>query len=417
MANFDINLIKAPLPGGLEPYQTGYRWVMLALIWLLYFTFGVIMSLFAPLVTPILRDLNISYSQMGIILGAYPITYIVIAVIGGAIIDRWGIRKSLFIGVLIIGLSAVLRYFVNGFTTLFLCAALFGLGGPMVSIGSPKTIATWFRGKERAIAVGVYTTGPTVGRLFVLSLTNSVIMPLTGYSWRMTFVLFSFIAFASALTWWFFSRDVKSARNEGNPGILKVFTDLIKIRKVQLILFLGFLNMAIGGGFSNWLPKLLENGGLSPEIAGFAASIPIVAGIPAVLIIPRLTPPRLRGRVVVISSVIGAIVLYVIGTTSGGLLISGLVFFGLARQCIMPLLMLMLMDFPEVGSRYMGSAGGMYFCIAEMGGFVGPYMIGATVDLTGNFVVGMGIMSVLSILMVVMALFIKTQPASNTSDS
>ena len=100
-----------------------YQWVMLALVWLLCWVFGAIARSISPLVTPILEDLNISYSQMGVILGAWPLTYIVVAVIGGAIIDRWGIRKSLLAGIIIIGLSEILRYFANGFIFLFLFVA------------------------------------------------------------------------------------------------------------------------------------------------------------------------------------------------------------------------------------------------------------------------------------------------------
>ena len=67
---------------GTQPYQMRYRWVMVALIWVLYLAFGIVMRSIAPLVTPILEDLNISYSQMGLILGSWPLTYIVAAVIG-----------------------------------------------------------------------------------------------------------------------------------------------------------------------------------------------------------------------------------------------------------------------------------------------------------------------------------------------
>ncbi len=153
---------------------------------------GLVSRSIVPIVTPILEELNISYSNMGIILGAWPLTYIMVAVIGGAIIDSWGIRKSLFVGIVIIGLSACLRYFVNGFTAMFLCVALFGLGGPMISIGCPKTISVWFSGKNRATAVGIYMTGASIGALAALSMTNSVVMPLTGYSWRLTFVVYSY---------------------------------------------------------------------------------------------------------------------------------------------------------------------------------------------------------------------------------
>ena len=116
----------------MEAYRTRYRWVMLALVWLLYWVFGVVIRSTAPLVTPILEDLNISYSQMGIILASWPLTYILVAAVSGAVLDRWGIRKSLAVGVAIIGLSEFLRYFANGFASMVLCVGLFGLGGPMI---------------------------------------------------------------------------------------------------------------------------------------------------------------------------------------------------------------------------------------------------------------------------------------------
>ncbi len=283
---------------GTQPYQMRYRWVMLVLVWLLYTVFGVVMRSIAPLVTPILKDLNISYSQMGIILGSWPLTFILVAAIGGAIIDRWGIRKSLFIGSVIIGLSAVLRYFPNGFGTMFLIVALLGLGGPMISIGCPKTVSAWFSGKGRGTAVGIYTTGPWIGGLVAYSITNSIVMPLTGYSWRLTFVGYGLLAFAAALLWWFLARDVKSTETIESTRIAKVFTGLISIRNVQIILIMGLLSFAIGHGFNDWLPKILETGGLPPAVAGFAASIHLAVGIPTVLVVPRLVAPHLRGRIV-----------------------------------------------------------------------------------------------------------------------
>jgi len=160
-----VNLEQEPPADdeGIQPYQMRYRWVILVLAWFLYWSHGIVERSIAPLVTPILQDLNISYSQMGLILGSWPLTYIVVAAISGAIIDRWGIRKPLFVGIVIVGLSEILRYFAGGFVTLFLCVILFGIGGPMISIGAPKTVAEWFRGKDRGMAMGIYMTGPWLG--------------------------------------------------------------------------------------------------------------------------------------------------------------------------------------------------------------------------------------------------------------
>ena len=95
----------------------------------------------------------------------------------------------------------------------------------------------------------------------------------------------------------------------------------------------------------------------------------------------------------------------------------GLVLYGLSFTCFLPLLMLILMDMPEVGSRYMGSAGGMFFCVAEIGGFAGPFILGAIRDLTGGFLIGASFIAGLSLAMCVMALLLKIKPASDTQDS
>lgn len=71
-----------------DPWSSPYRWVMLGLLWLIYMCFGIITRSLYPLVTPILADLQISYSQMGLIMGSWQLTYIGAATIVGFVIDR-----------------------------------------------------------------------------------------------------------------------------------------------------------------------------------------------------------------------------------------------------------------------------------------------------------------------------------------
>jgi len=145
-----------------------YRWGMMLLLWLLYAAFGMVARSISPLVTPILEDLRITYSQMGFILGSWQLTYILAALFAGTVLDRWCIRKSIFAGMMLIALSASLRYTVNGFLGMLFAVALFGAGGPMISIGGPKTISEWFDLDSRGTAVGIYTTGPWLGGLLAL---------------------------------------------------------------------------------------------------------------------------------------------------------------------------------------------------------------------------------------------------------
>ena len=109
----------------------------------------------APLIQPITRDLAISHSALGTILGAWPLVYIAGAAGCGALTDHMGPRRTLVLALLIIAASGALRGLADGYLSMFLGVAVFGLGGPLVSIGAPKVVSLWFTGKERGLAMGI----------------------------------------------------------------------------------------------------------------------------------------------------------------------------------------------------------------------------------------------------------------------
>ena len=396
-------------PGPLDPHQRPYRWVMLFLLWLVYFSHGITSRSAAPLVTPMLADLQMIYSQMGLVLGSWQLSYIAVAIFAGILLDRWGIRKSLFLGILVIGLSVLLRYFVTGFMTLLFTVALFGVGGPMISVGAPKAIALWFKGKDRGTAVGIYTTGSRVGQMLALAATNGIVMPLTGYSWRLTFALYGFFIISIAVLWGLLARDAPGGADAKKLSIYQLFLGLIRVRNVQIVIACGLLTFSITHGFSNWLPKLLETRGMTPTLAGYGAAIPLVASLPGILLIPRLVPAHFRSIFVSLLTLLAATAIMLIATSFGPLLV-GLLLFGIAAPTLPPLCMLILMDLPEVGAEHMGSIGGIYFTMAEIGGFLGPLVFGVLVDLTGNFLSGASFLAFLGIIIAVLILLLRISP-------
>jgi cyanate permease len=369
-------------------YPAHLRWVILALLWLLYAAFGMVSRSIFPLVTPILNDLHLSYSQMGIILGSWQLTYILAALVAGTILDRWGVHKSIFAGAMIIGLSAALRYLADGFTIMLIAVALFGVGGPMISIGGPKTISEWFQDKSRGTAIGIFTSGSWIGGLLALALTNSLIMPLVGNSWRFTFICYGLLAFMAGTLWGILARSSGTITSTEIPSMFTVFQNLFSVRNVQILLMMALFSFAISHGFSSWLPKILEVKGMSASQAGIAASIPLATGIPAILFIPRLVPPRLRGHVIAIFAVLTTVNLAIVMSLSGAGLYTVLAVLGFISSPFLSMMLLILMDTREVDPKYMGAAGGMFFCVAEIGGFTGPLLMGVLVDATGTFLTG-----------------------------
>lgn len=368
-----------------------YRWAMLTGVSLLYFCFGLTASAMAPLVRPIAAEFALSHGAMGAVLGAWPLVYIVSAVPCGAALDRFGLRWSLALGGTIMGVSSLLRALATDQLTLYLAVAVFGLGGPLISIGAPKLIALWFAGADRAIAIGFYWSATALGSISALALTNSVMMPLVADRWRTVLVVYAVVALAAVAAWLAVSAHAVSARvdrsqaAEPSRSQLAVFAGLLRARPVQLVLLMSVGIFFFNHGLNNWLPEILRTGGMDVRRAGYWASVPTAVGIAGALVVPRLASPVRRPAVLAVTFACAGAATLLIHAAAGPLLALGLVFQGIARGSMTAVAMLLLMDHPDVDNRDMGAAGGLFFSAAEIGGVLGPLAIGALYDWTGGF--------------------------------
>jgi cyanate permease len=380
-----------------------YRWVMLALLWLAYASFGMVSSSLAPLVGEITGELGLSYSQMGTILGAWQLTYIGVAYTAGRIIDRIGLRRALGVGIVVIAASGLLRGGASGFWTMFLFVALFGIGGHMVSVGAPKLVATWFGAKERGKAASIYTTASSLGGVIVLATANSVLMPITG-SWRLTVSAYGLVGLAVGAVWWLLARDPPV-----EPGAAGASGDprrLLRVRNVWMVLVIGLAAFLSTHGLRNWLPQVLQMRGYSAVDAGYWAALPNLLGIVGALIFTRIVPRDQRTQAIAGLLAVNAVAFALIALASGPTLILGLVLKGLVFSSQTPLLLLVIMESPGVGAAAMGAAGGLYFTVGEVGGFLGPSLMGYLFDLTGGFAVGLLLYAALLAVMGVGCLFL-----------
>ena len=378
-----------------HPAPHPYRWVMLAGVWMVYYCFGLQTAAMAPLVKPVTDDLGLSYSAMGAVLGAWQLVYIATALPCGAFLDRVGLRRALFLSAVIMAASGVLRSLAVDHLTLFLAVALFGFGGPLISIGAPKLISQWFVGRERGLAMGLYITGPSLGNITALALTNSVLMPLAGGSWRTVLLTYAVFVLGAGIVWLLISsreanRSMESTvadRPKQNQG--QIFAGLIRLRPVRIVLMMSIGIFFFNHALSSWLPEILRSGGMDATSAGYWSSVPTAIGIIGALLIPRLAIPSQRLTILFFLFVGAAVASLMLQIGAGLTLAVGLALQGLARSSMMTVSLLVLMEMKDVDSRNMGAAGGLFFSAAEIGGVLGPLTIGALSDLTGEFVAGL----------------------------
>lgn len=385
---------------------------MLALGWAIYFSFGVGVASLVPLVSILRAELGLNYTEMGILLGGWQLVFMLSAAPAGWAIDRFGPRRVLVGAAFIVAIALTLRAFADGFVMLLLTVGFFGLGGPVTAVGLAKLIADWFTGASRGLASGIYITGASAGIAIVLALTHPVILPLTG-GWREAHLLYGATGFAIAIAWLVLGRDspqnVEDRQQWRATKSRGSYWQVIAQPAVWFVIIVGFTGFLANHGVRNWLPGILENAGVSPTGAGLLGALPAVTGMIGSIIVLRLATRRANARIpaIVLLLVVSGLSVLAIMLTEGWLLVAAIAVEGFCAAAFAPLMLNTLMEMPSVGARNTGAAAGLYFSVGELGGTLGPVLMGVAADLTGSFMAGMIMVASLTFVTIVPALRIR----------
>ena len=384
------------------------RWAILAGVWLAYYCFGLTIVSLAPLVSEISTDLGLTRSQMGVVLGAWQLVYIGSSIPLGFLLDRTGVRRGLMFAFTMIAISVVLRSQAGGYASLFLAVAVFGLGGPLVSVGAPKTISFWFEGKGRGMAMGIYMTASALGSMTGLSLTNGLFMPLMDGDWRAVMLLYAGFIFASSLVWWLITAHPgyklveHQSATEPSGSQKENFQRLIRIPAFQIVLAMSVGIFFCNHGMNNWLPEILRTKGMDATTAGYMASLPVAFTVLSSLAIPRLAVPNRRVWILGLLFIGFGVSSIMLQANDLFWLTLALIAQGIARGSAMTLSILILLDIPGVGTERAGVAGGMFFSAAEIGGVGGPVLIGVVSDLSSGFSAALYMLTGMSVVLMLL---------------
>ncbi|MBT5754164.1 MAG: MFS transporter [Acidimicrobiaceae bacterium] len=360
-------------------------WLAVAGVCGVYVSFGLAIGVMAPLVDEISSDLSLSRSAMGSILGAWALIYVFTAVPGGAVVDRLGLRWSLLVGSLTITTSLLLRSMANGPVSLFAAVAVFGIGGPLVSIATPKLVASLFDADERRLPTGLGVSSPALGTAIALAVTNPILLPAFDGNWRPVLVVMAAVSFLTTLGWLYASRAITHVEQGATRTDRSTIARLLKLRSMRTILAITLFSFFFSHALSNWLPEILADTGQSDNAAGYLSAISVTVGIVGSLSIARLVPSPRRPLALVVIFVVAGLMVAGIGSLPFVLLLVALALLGFARAGIIPLLFLEIMGDKNIAVSDIGAATGLFFAVGEIGGFSGPYVIGWVADTTEGF--------------------------------
>src|SRR5499427_9441106 len=147
-----------------------YRWLVLIFVSVAMFGNYYIYDSINPLERIFLEQLGFTASMFGQLNSSYSIAAVVTLLFGGYLVDRLGIRKSLFLFSALCVIGAVLTALRGDFYTMLAGRAILGFGAESQIVAVTTSLARWFKGKELSFAFGINLT---IARLASIAADNS----------------------------------------------------------------------------------------------------------------------------------------------------------------------------------------------------------------------------------------------------
>ena len=160
-------------------------WIVAAAVPIALYTGGIIFYGFTAIFEPIANEFGWSYTQISIAASLRGLETGLLAPVTGMLADRWGPRKLMFGGIIIVVISLILLSLTQSLIMLYASFALMALGVSACSITIILTaIANWFRTKV-GMATGIAVSGYGLSGLLV----PIMVILIDIYGWRMTMTI------------------------------------------------------------------------------------------------------------------------------------------------------------------------------------------------------------------------------------
>lgn len=280
--------------------RSNVRWLTLGLIVALIVINYIDRSAISYAVGPLTTAFGISKSQYGLISSAFSIGYMVFAFLAGPLVDRYGARRILLVGVAIWSVVTAVTPVSGSFIGLFVMRVVLGAGEGPGFPAAARTVSRWLPRKERGLALAMVGGVAVAGSLLIGGPLVTQLIARLG--WRgMFWVLAALGALWFAVAWALLRntpdehRRVSAAEREHiTAGQLEEersargrvhWRPVLANRNLWIIAVGYFAWGFMFWGFMYWLPEYLSSQyGLSITAVGLFTVAPWAAGVVGALL-------------------------------------------------------------------------------------------------------------------------------------
>ena len=140
-----------------------YRWVVLIVISLAMFANYYVYDSIAPIADLLKSELGFTDANYGMLFSVYSLAAVIVLLLGGVVIDKYGTVKSTIIFGAICTFAGILMVVTSDFWVMVAARFLLGLGSEPLIVAITCALAKWFKGRELGFAFGINLTIARLG--------------------------------------------------------------------------------------------------------------------------------------------------------------------------------------------------------------------------------------------------------------
>ncbi|MFB6252823.1 MAG: CynX/NimT family MFS transporter [Halobellus sp.] len=351
----------------------------------------------------IVADFGSTSTQAGVLTAAIPLTYVPVSLFSGVVTDYIGPYQAIGVGVVLFGGAQSGRATAEAFPVLLALTVVVGVGGTAITFGLPKFVSELFPPEQSGTPSSMYVVGSLAGTAAAFSIGRAVLG-----GWRPLFRYTGVAVLAYAVLWGVIVRrapldaighSAGAGPTDGRPALSmaalkqdlsRVFSD----RPMRLLVVVGGVYLLVTHGLQNWLATVLQSRGVGAALAASLVSGFVVAQAVGTLVVPAASD-RLGRRGSVLAGCAGLCSLetatLLFAPVPLAIPIGGALAVGFGVGGLSPLVRMVPPEIEGIGPELTGTAVGLVFAVGEIGGFLGPFLVGALYDLTGTYAAGLAV--------------------------
>jgi ACS family hexuronate transporter-like MFS transporter len=264
------------------------RWWVAGLIFLatlINFVNRLTVAVLGPVIT---QQLGLTATEFASLTTVFLVAYTISQGLSGRLYDRIGARRGFAVSIVVWSLASMAHAFAQSLLALNVFRFVLGLGEAGNWPGAAKVIAEWFPPRERALGMGIFNSGTSIGSVIAPPL---IIGMQSAFGWRATFLVVGAAGFVWLALWlWFYEsperhprvtsaelQEIREGRDE-KPAVRAGWSQLIRYRQTWAVVLARFCADPVWWLYITWLPMYLYKvHGFSVQQIGAFAWLPFVA--------------------------------------------------------------------------------------------------------------------------------------------